>query len=282
VEALAPQLTYPVVVKPRTKLLLESHPRTRRVNSAPELVRAYREVLWEQRHSSALLALHPEAAAPVVQRFHEELARGVFSVTGFIDASAQRIVARAAVKSVYRPRGGPARVCVEDVKLPPDLTTRLLSLCRDVGYHGAFEASFVRTQGAHLLVSFRPHFSGHMAFDLSRGLPLPLLAYEEALGEDERVAERMAAALRWTPGAKPGHPRHLGLEVVLAAQRIYGQMSREGADAWRRWYQHDRLYEVEPAVDGGDWMPRIVDAIHHLYEYARGAGEPFEAHARER
>jgi hypothetical protein len=79
----------------------------------------------------------------------------------------------------------------------------LLALLHTVGYHGVFQAVFVPAGRRRLLVDFKPSFFGSLAFDVAGGLPLPLLAYLDAIGDDAARAALLAGAGVWRPTVAP-------------------------------------------------------------------------------
>ena len=62
------------------------------------------------------------------------------------------------------------------------------------GYFGMFEAEFIRLPGRSLLIDINGRLYNQLAFDVARGLPLPTLFYQGALGNDEAVAAATVAA----------------------------------------------------------------------------------------
>ena len=98
----------------------------------------------------------------------------------------------------------------------PELAAGLERLVARVGFSGVFEAEFIDPQGQAVLIDFNPRFYNQMGFDIARGLPLPLLAYYDALGSHAEPE----GALRDPEGSgAAGRPRLR--EPVLAARRCW-------------------------------------------------------------
>jgi hypothetical protein len=162
---------YPLVVKPQTQVLLAPHQKGRIVNGPLELLPAVHDLLRATRHGALLLADDPGAWRPLLQPYIE--ARGVYSLSGFIDRTGARFVVRAARKVFQRPRRLGVGLCFEEAVVAPALASGLRALCRSVGYHGVFEAEFLEGPYGPQLIDFNPRFYGQLAFDVARGGAAP-------------------------------------------------------------------------------------------------------------
>ena len=190
---LAGELRYPVLLKPRTQVFLESGIKgfivPDRATLASELAR-FRSLVAFNR---TLTDRHPDIAEPMVQEYLTAAETSIFSVSGFV-AEDGSIVARAAMKVLQRPRKVGIGLCFEGRELEPVLVEKLSTLCKQIGYHGTFESEFIVDGDRRLLIDFNPRFYSQMGFDVARGVPLPMLVWHAARGEraelDARARER--------------------------------------------------------------------------------------------
>ena len=142
-------------------------------------------------------------------------------------------------------------------------------MSKPVGFSGVFEAEFIETGNEAVLIDFNPRFYNQMAFDIARGLPLPLLAYYEAIGD----TGRFDALCESTGGPPPPRGRVfvdlISLRVLLSMQRLSGALSRLEERNWRRWHglHGDRC--TDAAHDPADWLPGVMDAARNVYGYLR-------------
>jgi hypothetical protein len=112
----------------------------------------------------------------------------IYILDGFVDADGTILAAAAAVKCMQLPRRSGPGVCFESAALDPDLLAGLQRLCRQSGFRGVFDAEFLIDGEDRLLIDFNARFNNHMAFEVERNLPLPLMSYLAAIG-DERACE---------------------------------------------------------------------------------------------
>jgi D-aspartate ligase len=118
-----------------------------------------------------------------------------------------------------------------------------------------------------LLIDMNPRFYNQLAFDVARGLPLPLLAYRAAMGDLREVArllsEARAAAL---PRA---FCNSLGVRLLVSAQRLAGRMSAADAARWSQWMLSHRGALVDAVWDADDPGPFRAEIARQLYDTAR-------------
>jgi D-aspartate ligase len=151
----------------------------------------------------------------------------------------------------------------------PELAAGLERLVARVGYSGVFEAEFIQRGEQPMLIDFNPRFYSQMAFDIARGLPLPLMAYYDALGSVAAFDELcMALTL-------PAQPRGrvyvdlISLRVLLGAQRLSGALSREEEKVWFDWYEAHRDRCTYAVRDTNDKIPFCLAAVQLFLRYAR-------------
>ena len=268
VERIAARSTAPLMVKPRTQVLLRTHAKGA-VGEARTggVVGAYRRFVDEHRHESALTDRFPEAARPLLQRFHSEAADGIYSLSGFRDQSGAHFVALGATKVLQRPRRLGIGLAFEAAPVDAALAAGVEKLFDRVGYFGVFEAEFIRADGKSLLIDLNARFYGQLAFDIARGLPLPQLAYAGAVGDDAEIA-RLVRAVPKSNGAHAFCNR-FGLEVLVGAQRLARLVSASEARRWRQWCASYGDNLVDAVADLDDMKPLAFEIAHQLYGYAR-------------
>jgi D-aspartate ligase len=268
-ERVAAEARFPVLLKPQTQILFESHVKGSQVERASELLPRYREFLEKNHYGRKLLAYDARANRPMVQAFYAEAAQNIFSLSGFVDRTGELFVARGALKVLQRPRKLGIGLCFEEVPVDAQLAEKLRQLCKKLGYFGTFEVEFIRAGGRQLLIDFNPRFYSQMGFDIARGMPLPLFVYEAASGHEARLAEVAREALAWK-GAGQHIYCHRGIfELLLRVQGLSGRLSSEEVAHWREWYARHRERAVDAVIDTKDWMPWAVDVALHLRSYVR-------------
>ncbi|HEY0096066.1 MAG TPA: carbamoyl-phosphate synthase, partial [Archangium sp.] len=268
-EKVAAEARFPVLLKPQTQILFESHVKGSQVERASELLPRYREFLERNRYGQKLLEYDSKANRPMVQAFYTEAAQNIFSLSGFVDRTGELFVARGALKVLQRPRKLGIGLCFEEVPVEPELAEKVRALCKKLGYHGTFEVEFIRVGGRQLLIDFNPRFFSQMGFDVARGMPLPLFVYEAASGNEERLAQVAREALAWK-GTGQYIYCHRGIfELLLRAQGLSGRLSSQEVRQWREWYARHSERAVDAVIDIGDWVPWVVDVAMHLRFYAR-------------
>ena len=265
----AGELRYPLLLKPRTQVSLASGIKglivRDREHLASQLARFRKLVAF----SPALLARHPDIAEPMVQEYLAVGESNILSISGYVGDDGQ-LLARASLKMLQRPRKVGIGLCFEGRAVEPRLTEQLAELCRRTGYQGVFESEFIVDGDRRLLIDFNPRFYSQMAFEVARGLPLPLLVWHAARGEREHVAQELARARAWAPSGDEIYCHKTMLDLVLTLQRISGRMSRAEAKQWRGW--HRRAARVGAATDAvrdpEDPLPAVVDTLRWVTDFA--------------
>ena len=265
VEALDREAKFPLLIKPATQVFRRGHVKGVTVHRREELLASYRSYTAANTYHPWLANRMPDADRPMLQTFHPEAAQNIHSVAGFVDASGDGLVALAATKVLQRPRTLGIGLCFEEAPLRPELTAALGALCRRVGYFGVFEAEFIETAEGCLLIDFNPRFYGQMLFEIDRGLRLPLLAYEAALGQNTALDEALACDP--APQGRVYTHRFI-LALMTRVQRLAGRMSREESELWRRWLEAHRGRITDAVVDRDDPLPPLMSVARSLYGYA--------------
>jgi D-aspartate ligase len=268
-ERIAREARFPLLIKPRTQLMWPTLHKGTRVDRPQDLLHMYSAYLRTRRHSPALLAERPDVARPMLQEYHSEAEEQIESVAGFINASGETFVARAATKVLQQPRRLGIGVCFEDAPLEPAAAGAIAALCRDTGYCGVFEAEFIRSADRRLLIDFNPRYYNQMGFEIARGLPLPLLVHAAACGDEPRLR---AAALRTRApheGEAQAYCHRSAMAMIVGAQRLSGRMGARDVQRWRAWAarHHDRA--IDPVFDPEDKLPGLLATARQLGQAMR-------------
>jgi predicted ATP-grasp superfamily ATP-dependent carboligase len=268
---IAGEARFPVLVKPQTQILFASHTKGLRADDGAELTARFREFLARNHYGQALLEFDPGAEVPMIQEMHAEAATGIYSLSGFVDPTAELFVARAAVKVLQRPRKLGIGLCFEEAPVRPELAAKVAQLCQRLGYFGVFEVEFIAAGERMLALDFNPRLYSQMAFDIDRGVPLPLLVYLGAIGDEAGLRAQIEQARQVLDGGDRVYCHRFVLEVMLRGQKLSGRISATEASTWRRWWtdHHSRATATDAVADRQDSLPALVDAALHLYGYAR-------------
>ncbi len=265
---LAKELRYPVLLKPRTQVFLESGIKgfivQDKTTLASELARykslvAFNRVLTER---------HPDVADPMVQEYLTAAETSIFSVSGFV-AKDGSIVARAAMKVLQRPRKVGIGLCFEGRAIEPVLVEKLSALCNKIGYYGTFESEFIADGDKRLLIDFNPRFYSQMGFDIARGAALPMMVWHAASDDTKALEEEMASARAWKATGQEVYCHKTMLDLVLTLQGLSGQMSRDDVRHWRQWYADHESTATDAVRDPDDRMPAVVDTAQWVQGFAR-------------
>jgi D-aspartate ligase len=259
---------WPVLIKPRTQVYLESGIKGFIAKDETELAAELNRFRDLVRFNAALTARHNDIAHPMVQEYLSAAETSIFSVSGFVD-EVGKIVTRAAMKVLQRPRKVGIGLCFEGRTIEDALTEKLGALCRRLGYHGAFESEFIADGDKRLLIDFNPRFYSQMGFDIARGLPLPMLVLWAAQGDKERVDAELEKARAWQPTGEEVYCHKTMLDLVLTLQRLSGEMSRDDVEHWRAWVRAHGTGVTDAVRDPEDRMPALVDAASWVRHFAR-------------
>jgi predicted ATP-grasp superfamily ATP-dependent carboligase len=267
--SIADEVRFPVVVKPITQVLFETRSKGVRVDTPDKLDRSYRRFA-EQVHGGGLLEYDASVALPMVQEYYPQASTGIYNVSSYARAG-KLLGARAARKILQRPRRLGVGVCFEEAPLSQKLLAGLERMVANVGYNGVFEAEFIDADGEMVLIDFNPRFYNQMAFDIARGLPLPLFAYYDAVGNERAIAEASSAAQHVNGDVRVFANRRT-LNLLLTAQRISGVLTEEEARTWVEWYAENQAHCIDPVVDEDDSWPGRLDLaqmVRHSLRHPR-------------
>ncbi|HYP87389.1 MAG TPA: hypothetical protein VEQ59_04535, partial [Polyangiaceae bacterium] len=266
VAELARDARFPLLIKPTTQVLFDPRSKGVLVTDRARFVETY-ERLSRDRYGRALRDFDASVTKPLVQEFFSGAASsGIYSICGH--ARDGRIVeARSARKVLQWPRRLGIGVCFEAAAMRPELLDSLGRLIENVGFNGTFEAEFVQDGSRNLLIDFNPRFYSQMGFDVARGLPLPRMAYEDAVGRP--LADEPAPSSSNRESAINAYAHGAAFKVLLNVQRISGALSKEEQRKWAAWYERSGSTRVDAVADTDDRMPELVDAINIARDVAR-------------
>lgn len=259
---------WPVLLKPRTQVFLESGIKGFIVQDeatlASELAR-FRQLV---KFNDVLVEKHPDVVEPMVQEYLTAAETSIFSVSGFV-AKDGSIVARAAMKVLQRPRKVGIGLCFEGREIETVLLEKLSALCKKVGYAGTFESEFIADGDKRLLIDFNPRFYSQMGFDIARGVPLPMLVWYAANGDQTKLQEELDRARAWRPTGGEVYCHKTMLDLVLTLQGMSGQMSRDDVRHWKRWYKDHKSTATDAVRDADDPKPAMIDAAMWVKHFAK-------------
>jgi D-aspartate ligase len=264
-EALAPTLHYPILIKPRTHVHRIRNDKGIVAYSMAELVQEYPRFIDRERIRGVESAPWPEANIPILQQFVSSANEGVCSVSGFIDRSGELFVTRRSTKVLQRLQPVSVGVCFESLAPDPLLSDAVRRLCLELNYFGIFEVEFIRFNGGWAAIDFNPRLFNQLGMDIRRGLPLPLFACLDAAGETAALRDAVAKSQ-----AEPDEGRIVfcdgfALPAILLARALTGRISRRELAYWRAWIKRNSAHTVDVAKDMHDLMPAVIHALSEFY-----------------
>jgi predicted ATP-grasp superfamily ATP-dependent carboligase len=265
----AAEVPLPLLVKPRTQVSSLYGSKGRVVFRRDDVSRAYDEFMRENSYAQAVMDRMPHATRPFLQEYHPEGASSSYLVSGFVDRTGELFVARAADKIMQRPRTLGITLCAEAAPLDAALAEKIRALCALAGYFGVFQIEFLRVRGEFLLIDMNPRYYHYMAFDVARGMPLPLFAQLAACGDEASLAREVNRARACAGNGAGAFTYGLQFGELLVLQQLAGKMTREEAKGWWRWYGAHRHALVDAVREDGDGVPWFIDAALHLVHHVR-------------
>ncbi len=267
--ALVASIDVEVILKPKTQIQLRSGAKAAEIPKGGDLVESFRTFVKENPYGPELTAHDPDVVWPMVQAYHRKAAFGIYSLAGFSDGSGKLPLVRASRKVLQRPRKLGIGLCFEGTEVLPSLRAHVGALCKDLGYHGMFEIEFIEHDGDFLLIDFNPRGYSQMAFEVSRGLPLPYLHYLGATGQHDKLAREWERADAWSADGDYVYCHELLLGIVMAGQAVNEKLGRGRSEHWETWAREHRPRLTDAVRAKGDALPRVVDAAKHVRELIR-------------
>jgi predicted ATP-grasp superfamily ATP-dependent carboligase len=270
VERLRPDLPFPILIKPQSQAFLAPQSKGALVAAPEALLGRYSAFRAAARHA-AILAEHDAAVdRPMLQQYVSWGSEGIYGLSGFVDRTGDLFVVAASRKVLQKPRRLGVGLCFEDAPLRPELAEKLRALCRQIGYHGVFEVEFLGPAERPLLIDFNPRLYGQAAFDVDRGMDVPLLAYLAAVGDGPALLRAVADGRRSVAERSTRIYCHRArFEPFLRASRLAGGLTGEEARRWRSWLRRHRGRVTDPTLDRRDRVPGLLEGVSGLVEYFR-------------
>jgi predicted ATP-grasp superfamily ATP-dependent carboligase len=281
----AQEAKFPVLIKPATQVLFESRDKGKVITERAAFIAEYRR-FRAAAHSASLRAFDASVGWPLVQEYFPNTETNIYNLSGYVGRNAEVCVFRASVK-VLQERDIGVGICFEKAEVNGAATEAVRALFQRIGYHGIFEIEFIPAHGRYHLIDINPRFYGEMAFDVARGMSLPLIAYFDVLGDSEAVRVLIDQAAQQTD-APQAHTHRLGFEMFLRTQRFSGALKGRQQRTWREWREWHAAHaahaeQLSDAVfDSEDWMPSVIDTAKSIYRQLRFPAELFEQMARYR
>jgi len=271
VRKLGAEVGFPLIIKPQTQILFWPHAKGALASSPEDLAAGYEGFVRRTAYARAVLEYDPGVAHPMLQAYVPGAAEGIYNLSGFVDESGDLFAVRASRKVLQRPRRLGVGLCFQEASVDPSLAAKLHLLCRQVRYHGVFEAEFVEDRGRFLLIDFNPRYYGQMAFDIGRGLPLATLAHRGALGQREGLRLLLEEAARVPLQARGEKVFCNGIELrmLLRIQRLWGAMAPAELARWRSWLQGSPDRRIDAILDREDRGPAVAKVMSELLSLVR-------------
>jgi predicted ATP-grasp superfamily ATP-dependent carboligase len=263
----AREAAFPIYIKPRALLFAAARSKGVRVDHPGQLAGAWRAWRRTTHHLPELTERIPGVEHPLLQATFPSAER-VYTVDGFVADGGEDWASMGCVKILQRPRGSGVGLCFEDTPVPPEVAQGLLRLCRNVGFHGVFDAEFIDDDGRWRLIDVNPRFYNHMAFEVERGLALPWLAYLGALGERDALRAALADA-RNASGGPRAYLHRLPVRIMLRLQALAGTMSAEERARWRAWIARHEGRLTDPVRQRGDAWPALAEIAFEFLRFVR-------------
>jgi D-aspartate ligase len=260
----------PLLIKPRTQMLLTSKAKGRLCREASELSGAYQTFRLENKYRQEIVAYDPNIVWPMLQAYHPEAMTETYSLSGFIDETGEVFEVRAARKVFQRPRRLGVGLCFLGQPVNPALRQKIFDLCRRVGYYGAFESEFVPiSTGQHLLIDFNPRFYGQMGFEVARGMPLPAFVYYAGHGQSGETLRRTVDHRAEPDGEHYHFSNQWVLRLVMLTQSLSGRLSPEERQALHAILHDPQARYVDAVKDENDAGPLMADILLNPKHLAR-------------
>ena len=246
----ASDLGYPLILKPKSHLVVGSAERGRLINNVAELRRCYRRYRVHP-GQERLAEIHPELCWPLMQRYVSSARDRVYSVSGIKDADGGVLVASVSYKrEQWPPDVGVSTVqvaCNDERILHAGLQVvdRLLS-------RGIFEIELLADGDRLYAIDLNPRAFGFVALDIARGADLPWLWFRLTVGEVEPVIKQ---------SAQPALEARHGLLHFL--KRAAGRGARRATQS--RFEPPDQAAPRVSISMLGDWSDPLPMLISHLY-----------------
>jgi D-aspartate ligase len=278
-ERIEREASFPVLIKPATQVLFKSREKGKIVDERASFARTYRDFAARE-FAASVVAYDSSVVRPLVQDFHAH-ADCIYNLAGYMTPWGKLGAVRASAK-VLQERKVSVGICFEAAAEEPRVVAAVERLLSSVGYRGVFEIELIREGDKFLLIDANPRFYSEMAFDVRRGVPLPLLAYYQALGDETALRALLSTSVRTQGDAPEVHLHRVGLEMLLVSQRFAGACSAEEAARWRVWQASAGEKASDAVYDRDDMLPAVIDAAAAIYSQLRYPTDLFRTTLKQR
>jgi predicted ATP-grasp superfamily ATP-dependent carboligase len=259
--------SFPLLIKPVTQALFMSREKGEVVEHRSQFPERYRAFARHE-YARSVRAHDPDVRWPLVQEFMPDAAEGIYTLTGYLDPRTGIRAVRASTKVLQARKLG-VGVCFEEAAVDDELVEGVCRLFEHIRYAGIFELEFIRAGDRFLLIDANPRFYGEMEFEIARGMPLPLFAYHQALGDEAALRVLAKEAALPQPSSPRAHTHRVSFELLLWTQRMSGALSARQASVWREWVTRSGTNVSDSTMDQRDWKPLVVDTARIVYGQVR-------------
>jgi len=207
--AAASALGYPVMLKPKSHLVVGFTDRGRLLVNEADLLRHYRRYSITP-GQEGVAAKYPELAWPLLQRYLPSARNRVYSVTGIKDADGGVVTACVS----YKQEQWPPDVGVSTLQISHDDERILesgLQVVNQILSRGIFEVELLSDGDVLYAIDLNPRAFGFLELDMARGADLPWLWFRSTI-------EPLAPA-RQPLSKVPLQARHWLMHVLKATAR---------------------------------------------------------------
>jgi D-aspartate ligase len=266
--AISERAAFPLIVKPRTQVLLTTLRKGRVVASQGDLRSAYSAFADLHRHDAHLIEQRPLLAQPMIQEFCAEGGHeAVYSLSGFSDHRHGLFVARGALKLAQWPRRAGIGILFADAPVDEGLAEQVKRLCEATRFIGVFEAEFVGIHRDPMLIDFNPRFFGQLGFDIARALPSPFFVYLAATEEVSRLRAEVEAARAWRSSEQLFFCNRTAMAWTRVAERLVGR--KPASEVIVGGHNGGSVRVVDLTTDDTDWVPGVLDSVQQIARVLR-------------
>jgi D-aspartate ligase len=260
VEALAPTLPYPILIKPRTQVDRRGNDKGEVAKSSEELIAHFKSFVERDLATSNGLT---QDVNVILQKFVGDATQPVHSISGFIDRTGELFVTRHSAKVFQRSRPVGVGMCFESLPTNQLLSEGVIQLCRKLEFFGIFEVEFLWSDDRWNVIDFNPRIFSQIGLDIAQDSPLPLLAYLDAAGKKEALAAIVTKSRESTFSKTVFYDRFTWA-ALLIAQKLTFRITLGDIEYWRRWRgQYKRT--VDFAFDSSDKVPGLIHVVSELF-----------------
>jgi D-aspartate ligase len=122
-----------------------------------------------------------------------------------------------------------------------------------------------------MMIDFNTRFYSQMAFEIARGLRIPLLIWHAARDEQAQLEAELRRSREWQPSGGEVYCHKAMLDLIFTLQRGSRRISRRDVREWRAWHARAELAKAatDAVRDPQDHLPARVDTLKWLVKFAR-------------